>query len=243
VQGSGNLFLHPVIGEYFRGSATRTELARQHDSENCLVLNVLTPGTQGKRPVLVYIHGGGYTGESSLLTLFADAFPREQDVVLVGINHRLNVFGYLFLGGLNEKYSTGNVGQLDLIAALQWVRENIANFGGDPHNVTIFGESGGGGKVSTLMAMPAAKGLFHKAIVESGSMLRVNDREQATATAKVLLTKLRLDDKRVDELQKVPASELFAASSQAAGAGAALMRYGPVVDGRSVPHLTRYMGP
>ncbi len=236
VQGPGNLFLNPIIGEYFRGSTNRKELTPQRDSENCLVLNVLTPGPKGKLPVMVYIHGGGYTGGSSLLTLFSDAFPREQDVVLVGVNHRLNVFGYLYLGDLNEKYAIGNVGQLDLILALEWVRDNIANFGGDPNNVTIFGESGGGGKVSTLMAMPAAKGLFHKAIVESGSMLRVSDKGQATTTAREVLNKLGLDEKHVDGLQKISASDLYAASSQTSGA--APMRYGPVVDGRSVPRQT-----
>src|SRR5205807_4105436 len=103
VQGPGNIFLSPVIGDYFRGSQNRTELAPQRDSENCLLLNVLTPGPRGKRPVMVYIHGGGFTGGSSLLTIFADSFPREQDVVLVGVNHRLNAFGYLYLGDLNEK--------------------------------------------------------------------------------------------------------------------------------------------
>ena len=230
VQNPGNLFLNPTIGEYFRGSQNRKELAQQSDSENCLVLNVLTPGTRGKRPVMVYIHGGGFTGGSSILTLFADAFPREQDVVLVGVNHRLNVFGYLYLGDLSEKYATGNPGQLDLVAALEWVQGNIANFGGDPDNVTIFGESGGGGKVSTLLAMPGAKGLFHKAIVESGSLLRVSTKEQATSTAKSLLTKLGLEEKQADELNKIPASDLFNASKT--------MRLEPVVDGRSVPLQT-----
>ncbi|MEO8129344.1 MAG: carboxylesterase family protein [Bryobacteraceae bacterium] len=227
VQSPGNLFLNPTIGEYFRGSQNRKDLAEQTDSENCLGLNVLTPGTTGKRPVMVYIHGGGFTGGSSILTLFADTFPREQDVVLVGVNHRLNVFGYLYLGDLDDKYATGNPGQLDLIAALEWVRDNIANFGGDPDNVTIFGESGGGGKVSTLLAMPGAKGLFHKAIVESGSLLRVNTKEQATSNAKELLAKLSLNEKQPDQLAKVPASDLFNASKS--------MRWEPVVDGRSVP--------
>jgi para-nitrobenzyl esterase len=236
VQGSGNIFLSPIIGEYFRGSQDRAELAQQPDSENCLILNVLTPGLRGKRPVMVYIHGGGFTGGSSQLTLFADSFPREQDVVLVGVNHRLNVFGYLYLGELNEKYANGNVGQLDLITALEWIRDNIANFGGDPANVTIFGESGGGAKISTLLAMPAAKGLFHKAIIESGSMLHVASREQATATAKTLLAKLGVDAKNVERLHKIPASDLFTASSQSGGNS--LMRYGPVVDGRSVPMQT-----
>lgn len=127
VQGPGNIFLSPVIGEYFGGGrADRVELAKQEDSEDCLVLNVLTPSVRGKRPVMVYIHGGGFTSGSSALTLFADAFPRENDVVLVGVNHRINVFGYLYLGEWSERYAdSGNVGQLDLIAALEWVRANI----------------------------------------------------------------------------------------------------------------------
>ena len=144
----------------------------------------------------------------------------------MGVNHRLNVFGYLYLGDLNDKYSTGNVGQLDLLAALEWTRDNIADFGGDPNNVTIFGESGGGAKVSTLLAMPAAKGLFHKAIIESGSMLRVASREQATATAKALLAKLGIDQKNVDQLQRISASDLFTASSQVGGNS--LISYEPV---------------
>ena len=124
-------------------------------------------------------------------------------MVLVSVNHRLNVFGYTCLAEFSEKYSdSGNAGQLDLIASLEWVRDNIANFGGDPKNVTIFGESGGGGKVSALMAMPAANGLFEKAIVESGSSLRVSTREQAGIRAKALLEKFGLSASRVDDLQK-----------------------------------------
>lgn len=235
VQAPGVIFLNPVIGEYFGGGrADRVELAQQQDSENCLVLNVLTPALRGKRPVMVYIHGGGFTGGSSLLTLYADQFPREQDLVLVGINHRLNVFGYTYLGGLSEKYSVGNAGQLDLIAALEWVRDNIAQFGGDPSNVTIFGESGGGAKISTLLAMPAAKGLFHKAAVQSGSLLRVSTPDAATSRAKTLLTRLGLSETQLDELQRIPADKLFAAAS---GKGPNLAA-GPVVDGRSVPHQT-----
>ncbi|HEY3443693.1 MAG TPA: carboxylesterase family protein [Paludibaculum sp.] len=230
VQGAGNIFTSPLIGEYFSGGrADRIELATQTDSENCLVLNVSTPGLRGKRPVMVYIHGGGYTGGSGILTLFGDRHVREQDVVLVGINHRLNVFGYTYLGGLSEKYATGNPGQLDLIAALEWVRDNIANFGGDPGNVTIFGESGGGAKICTLMAMPGAKGLFHKACVQSGTAFRAAEREAATKSARALLDKLGLA--RPEELQKIPTADLFKA-----GVGGGIMGAGPVVDGRSLPH-------
>jgi para-nitrobenzyl esterase len=231
VQGPGNIFLNPTIGAYFRGSKGRTELAAQGQSENCLVLNVSTPGLHGKRPVMVYIHGGGYASGSGLLTVFADAFPRREDVVLVGVNHRINVFGYLYLGGLSARYAIGNAGQLDLIAALEWVRDNIAHFGGDPENVTLFGESGGGGKINTLMGMPAAKGLFHKVIIESGPLLHVSDPGDATAYAKGLLQKLDLTEGQVDELQSVPAETLFAETS---GDRRGALR-GPVLEGHSLP--------
>ena len=210
VQAPGNLFIS-VIGDYFSGGRrNRMGLDQQTDSENCLVLNVLTPSLSSRKkvPVMVYIHGGGFTGGSGVIAVVADDFPREQDVVLVSVNHRLNSFGYLYLGELSDKFpDSGNAGMLDLVLALEWVRDNIENFGGDPHNVTIFGESGGGGKVSTLMAMPAAKGLFHKAIVESGSTLRAATREDATRRAKGVLQKLGLSENQVAELQKCPGAE------------------------------------
>ena len=227
VQAGGNVFTSPQLGEYFSGGrADRQELAKEPMSEDCLVLNVLTKGLRGKRPVMVYLHGGGFNTQSALLTLFSDRHVREQDVVLVGINHRLGVFGYSYLGGLSEQFAAGNVGQLDLIAALQWVRENIASFGGDPGNVTLFGESGGGGKISTLMGMPSAKGLFHRTIVQSGSMLRVGDRDDATRSAKALMDKLGVS--RPEDLQRVPAQDLFKAGS------GGLTRGGPVIDGHSI---------
>jgi para-nitrobenzyl esterase len=232
IQGQGNIFLHPVIGEYFAGGRPdRVELAKQTDSENCLNLNVLTPGLRGKRPVMVYFHGGGLTSGSSALTLFGDGLVREQDVVLVGVNHRLNVFGYTYLGGLSPRYATGNVGQLDLVASLEWVRHNIERFGGDPGNVMIFGESGGGSKVSALLAMPAAKGLFHRASVQSGSALRAGSAETATEAARRLLSNLGLTEKQLDELQKIPAEKLHAAATGRGGSGM-------VVDGHSLPQQT-----
>lgn len=233
VQGPGNIFLNATIGEYFGGGRPdRVELAQQVDSENCLVLNVLTPSLQGKRPVMVYLHGGGLTAGSSVLTLFGDGLVREQDVVLVGVNHRLNVFGYTYLGGLSSKFGVGNAGQLDLVAALQWVRDNIAGFGGDPGNVMIFGESGGGSKVSALMAMPAAKGLFHKAAIQSGSQLRVSTPERGTEAARLLLKTLGLNESQVEELQRVPAAQLLGAA-RGAGLGGEI-----VIDGHSVPRQT-----
>jgi len=245
IQTPINYATDQLIGQYFMGGRSdAAELSQQTQSENCLVLNVLTPGLKGKRPVMVYMHGGGFFIGSGLLTLFGDGLVREQDVVLVGINHRLNVFGYTYLGGLSEKYAMGNPGQLDLVAALEWVRDNIAAFGGDPGNVTIFGESGGGAKVSTLLAMPGAKGLFHKAVVQSGSALRVGNPDAATEMAKALLAKLGLAENQVDELQKIPAEKLFAAS-QGDGPGMPGMpgiprgpMVGPVVDGRTIMQQT-----
>jgi para-nitrobenzyl esterase len=224
LQSPGVIFTDALIGAYFSGGRPDSgELAQQADSENCLNLNVLTKGLSGRRPVMVYIHGGGFSGGSGLLTVYSDRHVREQDVVLVGINHRLNVFGYTYLGGLSEKYAMGNPGQLDLILALEWVRDNIAGFGGDPGNVMIFGESGGGAKISTLLAMPAAKGLFHKAAIQSGSLFRATDKETATEYASALMTRLGLT--RVEDLAKVPAAELF----KAAEAGP--LDPGPVIDG------------
>jgi para-nitrobenzyl esterase len=205
-------------------------------SENCLVLNVWTPSLEHRRrPVMVWLHGGGYTGGSDgSPTYDGTNLAHKQGVVVVGINHRLNVFGYLYLGGISKKYAdSGNVGMLDCVLALEWVRDNIASFGGDPENVTIFGESGGGGKVSVLMAMPPAKDLFHKAIVESGSTLRVSTPDEADAAARKYLAQLKISPDRVDELQKVPMEQMLDALKSMAGPNS--IRLGPVVDGRSLP--------
>ena len=224
IQGGLSIFETNRLGPYFSGGrSNRFELSKQTSGEDCLNLNVLTPDLKGKRPVMVYIHGGGYQDGGGLLAVFSDRHVREQDVVVVGINHRLNVFGYTYLGGLDKKFEVGNPGQLDLVAALKWVRDNIANFGGDPDNVMIFGESGGGAKISTLLAMPAAVGLFHKAAIQSGSFLgKATTVEAASKSAKDLMTKLGVD--KVEDLQKVDAADLF--KSQRGG--------GPVVDGHSL---------
>jgi para-nitrobenzyl esterase len=230
-QPPGTLF-DTVIGDYFSGGRKdKMGLGDQTDSENCLVLNVLTPGLDaGKRPVLVYIHGGGFSVGSGVIAVVADDLPREQDVVLVSINHRLNAFGYLYLGDFSERYAgSGNIGQQDLIAALEWVRDNIAGFGGNPENITLVGESGGGAKITTLLAMPAVQGLFHRAIIECGSVLRVATREAATATARGVLATLGLDEMQVDRLQEVPATAL-----EEAVRGVPMGRIGPVVDGRTL---------
>jgi para-nitrobenzyl esterase len=233
IQAPGSLFASPTIGAYFSGGrADAPALTDQKDSENCLVLNVLTPSLVGNRAVMVYIHGGGFTGGSAGLTVLSDRFVSEEDVVLVGVNHRLNVFGYLYLGELDPRYpDSGNAGQLDLIAALEWVKNNIANFGGDSANVTIFGESGGGAKVSTLLAMPKAKGLFHRAIVQSGSALEMPSKQTATGAAGKLLSALGLLATQTSELRKIPPDRLLAAATPTGVLG-----FGAVVDGRSVPH-------
>lgn len=233
--GTSTIFADADIGPYFSGGRSDAiQLTTEQNSENCLVLNVLTPGTTGHRPVMVYIHGGGFANGSCALTVLSDRFVTEEDVILVGINHRLNVFGYTYLGEVDPVFAdSGNAGQLDLVLALQWVRDNIAQFGGDPTNVTIFGESGGGGKVSTLLAMPSAKGLFHRAIVESGSLLSVRTKEKAAEDARKLLAKLGIASIDRGALQAISAKQ-FADASVAAGP----IRVAPVVDGRSVPHQT-----
>ena len=154
------------------------------ETEDCLTLNVWTPSLDGaaKRPVMVWLHGGAFSfGSSNSLRLQGMRLCKREDVVLVTVNQRLNIFGHLDLSELGgaEYAQSGNAGVLDMLAALHWVRDNIAAFGGDPGCVTIFGESGGGGKVSTLLATPAARGLFHRAIVQSGASVRLRTRERA----------------------------------------------------------------
>jgi len=187
--------------------------------EDCLRVNVWTPGTDNrKRPVMVWLHGGGFSAGSGqeLKAYDGESIARRGDVVLVSLNHRLNIFGYLDLSKYGEEYrSSANVGMLDLVMALEWVRDNIANFGGDPDNVTIFGQSGGGSKVSTLMAMPAAKGLFHKAAIQSGSQLRQNTSEQSEKLAASVLSILGLSAAQVSKLRDVPSEKLAEVQGEA----------------------------
>ncbi len=209
-------------------------------NENCLYLNVWTAGLNdgGHRPVMVWIHGGAFFVGSGSGKLYAgDALVRKGDVVVVTVNHRLGPLGYLHLGDLagEEFAASGNVGMLDLILALEWVRDNIALFGGDPHNVTLFGESGGGAKISVLLAMPAAQGLFHKAVIQSGPGLYMHDREAATATARQLLNRINLNPQRMAEIQQAPVERLLAAQAAAARRDGFFMLK-PVVDGTLLPH-------
>src|SRR3984957_11491170 len=187
--------------------------------EDCLRVNVWTPGIGDgkKRPVMVWLHGGGYAAGSGqeLLSYDGENLARRGDVVVVTLNHRLNVLGYLNLAAYGDKYaSSANVGMLDIVAALEWVRDNIAAFGGDPGVVTIFGQSGGGGKVSALMGMPSAKGLFHRAIVESGSMLKANTEERSQKLTDLLIAELGLTSSTIDQLQTLPYAQLSHASQE-----------------------------
>jgi para-nitrobenzyl esterase len=180
--------------------------------EDCLHLNLWTPGLDNaKRPVVVWIHGGAFhTGSAIELPSYdGENLARRGDVVFVGVNHRLNVLGYLNLAAFGDKYAlSGNAGMLDLVAALEWVRDNISNFGGDPGNVTLIGQSGGGGKISTLMAMPSARGLFHRAIIQSGSFLALGTMESSNRSAEKLLKHLNLGRADVDKLQQIPVDDL-----------------------------------
>ncbi len=235
VQSFGNLF-QSVVGDYFAGGHVgRLGLNGELDNENCLVLNVLTPQLDsGKRPVMFYIHGGGHAAGSGIITVSAYRFVEEQDIVLVSVNHRLNIFGYLYLGAFSDRYLEGsNAGLLDIVHALSWVRDNIASFGGDPDNVTIFGESGGGSKVSTLMAMPAAQGLFHKAVVESGSFFRATSIESAIEIAYEFLRQLGVRSTNLERLETIDTASFADVFQRMQGALG--LRLGPVVDGRSLP--------
>jgi para-nitrobenzyl esterase len=215
-------------------------------SEDCLVVNVWTPAIDSaKRPVMVWLHGGGFAvGSASNPAYDGARLAAGEDVVVVSINHRLNVFGYLYLGDLagDAFAQSGNVGMLDIAAALRWVRDNIGGFGGDAGNVTLFGESGGAGKVSVMCAMPAAKGLFHKAIMQSGPCLQIADKARGTAIANQLLKDLGLSPKQVSQLQSMDAMQLSAAADAAEVKviprvlGFGPMGLVPLVDGVVLPH-------
>jgi para-nitrobenzyl esterase len=217
------------------------------ESEDCLTLNLWTRGLAdgAKRPVMVWYHGGAFAfGSANMPRLDGTRLAAHHDVVVVTVNQRLNILGHLHLADLaGEGFAhSGNAGTLDMLAALQWVRENIERFGGDPGNVTIFGQSGGGGKVSTLLALPAARGLYHRAIVMSGAAIRLTERERANKLAEAVLKQLGLTRLRPDELQTLPFERLIGAIGPAkdmVGPPPAprLDRYdfGPVVDGAVLP--------
>ncbi|HEY1898803.1 MAG TPA: carboxylesterase family protein [Steroidobacteraceae bacterium] len=205
--------------------------------EDCLVLNVWTPTLDRGRklPVMVWLHGGGFTSGSGGFTMYDGIqLARKHDVAVVTVNHRLSAFGYLYLAGFGAaRYAaSSNAGNLDIVAALEWVRDNIATFGGDPDNVTLFGQSGGGGKVSSLMAMPAAHGLFQRAIVQSGADVKGISRDAASKNAERYLARLNLKPNQLEQLQDLPLQQLLAATDTKGGPP---INFGPVVDGHSLP--------
>ena len=201
------------------------EFVFDHDwgytNEDCLRINIWTPSIDltKKRPVLFWIHGGGYTAGSSqeLPSYDGENLSKKGDVVVVSINHRLNILGFLDLSAYGDKYKhSANNSILDMVAALEWVKTNIENFGGDPNNITIFGQSGGGAKVNTLMAMPKAKGLFHKAVNQSGSFrTAMLEKNETQAIAAEVLSNLGLAANQVDSIQKTPFEALSAAGTKA----------------------------
>ena len=188
--------------------------------EDCLRVNVWTAGIKdgAKRPVMVWLHGGGFSAGSGqeLISYDGTNLARDHGVVVVSLNHRLNTLGFLDLSAFGGKYEhTGNLGMLDIVKALEWVRDNISSFGGDPSNVTIFGQSGGGGKVSTLMAMPSAKGLFHKAIVQSGSITNLMDPKYSRRIGAATVEALGINPSRIDDIASVPYHDLLSAYEKA----------------------------
>ncbi|HYJ81964.1 MAG TPA: carboxylesterase/lipase family protein [Allosphingosinicella sp.] len=207
--------------------------------EDCLFLNVWTPEARpgGRRPVMVYFHGGAYSTGSVADPLNDGRFlANNGDVVVVTVNHRLNAFGYLYLARLDPRFpDSGNAGQLDLVLALSWIRDNIAAFGGDPSRILVFGQSGGGAKIATLMGMPAAKGLFHRAITMSGQQVTASGPLNATARAKAYLEGLKVSS--ADELLALPAERLVEglAATDPILSGSVYM--GPVLD---MKWLTRH---
>ncbi len=235
------------------------EFVFDHDwgytNEDCLRINIWTPGINDgkKRAVLFWIHGGGFTAGSSqeLPSYDGKNLSEKGDVVVVSINHRLNILGFLDLSAYGDKYKySANNSMLDIVAALKWVKKNISNFGGDPNNVTIFGQSGGGAKVNTLMAMPLAKGLFHRAINQSGSF-RSNmlEKEVTQAIGAEVLTQLGIKDNQVDSIQTIPFEKLSAAGTKAiqvvderlrsegkSVTGIGALNWGPSKDGDVMPY-------
>jgi para-nitrobenzyl esterase len=252
----GRRFQPPKPAEPWQGVANATDFGNQSPqsrpsnvphfktwsnprtaSEDLLFLNVWTPRVDSKkRPVMVWFHGGGFsTGSGASHAYDGTRLAKKGDVVVVTVNHRLNAFGYLYLAGLSKDPAladSGNVGNLDMLLSLQWVRDNIAAFGGDPGNVLIFGESGGGAKVSTLLTMPAAGGLFHKAVVQSGSMIRAQTPDIATAGTKAFLKILGLGPDQVEALRTMPIEKIAEALNGIPPEAG--VNFGPVLDGRTL---------
>ncbi|HZD53528.1 MAG TPA: carboxylesterase/lipase family protein [Woeseiaceae bacterium] len=221
------------------GPAAPQDGTDERISEDCLFLNVWTPGVDNaRRPVMFYIHGGAYSHGSGSSPLYdGKALASAGDVVVVTVNHRLNAFGYLYLRRFEDGRfpDSGNCGQLDLVLALEWVRDNIAAFGGDPERVLAFGQSGGGAKIATMMAMPAAAGLFQRAASMSGQQVTVSGPANATARARVYLDAIGVSPERIETLRTLPLDRLLAgldAADPVLPYGS--VYFGPVLDMRSL---------
>ena len=255
--GGGNRFMPPQDPIPWRGfreasdygpAAPQSDPASDqqqdgHESEDCLVLNVWTQGVDdgGRRPVMFWCHGGGFrTLSGSSPRYDGTNLALRGDVVIVTINHRLNMMGFTHFGDMGhaEFASSGTVGMQDIVHALKWVQNNIEEFGGDPDQVMVFGESGGGRKVATLLGMPEAKGLFHVAMIESGATLRLPEREQATELAERVLDDLSISKGDLSSIQRLPLSRLMAAyhavSATARDTGGGT--FAPTMDGDVLPY-------
>jgi para-nitrobenzyl esterase len=255
-----NRFMPPVNPARWSGvrdalqygpTAPQSGASSPAQGEDCLVLNVWTPAIKDgrKRPVMFWCHGGGFaSGSGSSPGTDGTNLARRGDVVVVTVNHRLNVLGFTYLGaqelGGADFEQSGDVGMLDIVHALEWVRDNIAQFGGDPNTVMIFGQSGGGRKVGTLLGMPSAKGLFHRAAIESGPTIKLVDRDQATRVAERLISKLQLGRNEVRELQKMPVEKImaayFAVLKDMGSADQMTEGFSPTVNGTAVPQHPFY---
>ncbi|HYP04779.1 MAG TPA: carboxylesterase/lipase family protein [Bryobacteraceae bacterium] len=220
-------------GSWDSTRATRWYTRTGGMGEDCLLLNIWTPAIKdgGKRAVMFSIHGGGFTSGTSHNPVFdGRSLAKMGDVVVVTINHRLGALGYMHLGELAPEFAySGVAGMMDIVAALEWVRDNIENFGGDPGKVMIFGQSGGGGKVCHLMAMPSAKGLFHRAAIQSGATMRTGRPENALKSTDSMLQQLGLTKSRFSELQDIPFEMIVGAQTAVRG------NFSPVLDGKVVP--------
>ena len=222
-------------------------------SEDCLKLNVWTPAIDDEinRPVIVWFHGGGFTNGTSIEHdgYKGENLSRKGNIVFVSVNHRLGPIGFSDLSAVGgEKYAnSGNVGALDMVAALEWVHENIANFGGDPGNVTIIGQSGGGSKVCTLLSMPSAEGLIHQAVALSGSSIRANDQNSTRKVGEYILKEAGLTPSEVDKLQEIPWKDYIMLANSASrkcaedqGSSGMRRSFGPIADGVNLPEGTYF---
>jgi para-nitrobenzyl esterase len=246
------LSLPPAAPQAFNATVEYRRAAWRHDEEafmfewedgqpgeDCVALNVWTPAADNrKRPVMVWINGGGfYAGSCDELRSYDGAnLARRGDVVVVSMNHRLGPLGYLNLAEFGDRYaSSANVGMLDLVASLEWVRDNISNFGGDPSKVFIFGQSGGGSKVATLLTMPSAKGLFHRASIQSaGNPLRGIDKNASAKSAAEIVAELGLNKSSIDKIHELPYYRIVQAAEDA-GKKHGARQWGAVVDGKILP--------